>query len=124
MCGQIQCPCHGVIASSISRQWVENRRFTTNLQKDEKRIDIVDRFEHAKDLFNDNRYYRYGYLAFPFAVPGGAFRAALGGGEVIDPYRDQSGYATDAFVASRDWCAVENGEFGVALFQRDSLLTE
>ena len=94
------------------------------LSNDEKRIDIVDHFEHCRDLFNDNRYYRYGYLAFPFAVPGGEFKAALGGGEVIDPYRDQSGYATDAHVASRDWCAVENDEFGIALFQRDSLLTE
>jgi len=94
------------------------------LARREKRIDIIDRFEHARDLFNDCRYSRYGYLAFPFAVPSGAFRAALGGGEVIDPYRDQSGYATDAYVAARDWCAVENGDFGVALFQRDSLLTE
>ena len=94
------------------------------LARNEKRIDVVDRFEHARDLFNDCRYYRYGYLAFPFAVPGGTFRAALGGGEVIDPYRDQSGYATDAYVAARDWCAVENGDFGVALFQRDTLLTE
>lgn len=99
-------------------------RRKVSLAKGLKRIDIEDSFEHATDLFNARRYYRYGYLAFPFAVPGGCFKAMLGGGEVIDPYRDQSGYATDAYVAVRDWCAVENGEFGVALRQWDSALTE
>ena len=94
------------------------------LAADEKRIDIEDRFEHATDLFNAKRYYRYGYIAFPFNVPEGEFRAQLGGGEVIDPYRDQSGYATDAYVAVRDWCAVENDAFGVALRQWDTVLTE
>ena len=94
------------------------------LVKDEKRIDIEDRFEHATDLFNTKRYYRYGYLAFPFAVPNGSFKAQLGGGEIIDPYRDQSGYTTDAYVAVRDWCAVENEEFGIALRQHDTMLTE
>ena len=98
------------------------RRVT--LPKDARRIDVEISFEHATDLFNDRRYLRYGYLAFPFAVPSGRFRARLGGGEIIDPYRDQSGYATDAFVAVRDWCAVENDSFGVALRMRDSMLTE
>ena len=95
-----------------------------SLAKGAKRIDVEDTFEHATDLFNTRRYYRYGYLAFPFAVPGGRFRAMLGGGEVIDPYRDQCGYTTDAYVAVRDWCAVENDEFGVALRAWDSTLTE
>lgn len=31
---------------------------------------------------------------------------------------------SDAYCAVRDWCAVENGEFGVALMMRDSTLTE
>jgi len=112
------------------RTWCDESRLGAQitrrvyLARHEKRIDIVDRFNHARDLFNGERYYRYGYVDFPFDVPKGVFRAALGGGEVIDPYRDQSGYATDAFVAARDWCAVENAEFGVALFQRDTLLTE
>ena len=95
-----------------------------SLAKGQKRIDIEDTFEHAADLFNTNRYYRFGYLAFPFAVPDGRFKAMLGGGEVIDPYRDQSGYATDAYVAVRDWCSVENDEFGIALRSWDSMLTE
>jgi len=95
-----------------------------SLPADAKRIDIENRFEHAHDLFNTSRYKRFGYIGFPFKVPNGQFKAALGGGEVIDPYRDQSGYATDAYVASRDWCAVENDTFGVALLQRDTLLIE
>jgi len=94
------------------------------LARDEKRIDIENRFEHATDLFNTKRYYRHGYIAFPFSVPKGTFRAMLGGGEVIDPYRDQCGYTTDAYVAVRDWCAVENDEFGVSLRQTDTFLTE
>ena len=94
------------------------------LAKDEKRIDVENRFEHATDLFNTHRYYRHGYIAFPFAVPGGEFKAMLAGGEVIDPYRDQSGYTTDAYVAVRDWCAVENDAYGVSLRQTDTFLTE
>ena len=95
-----------------------------SLAKGVKRIDIEDTFEHATDLFNTRRYCRFGYLAFPFAVPNGRFLAMLGGGEVIDPYSDQSGYTTDAYVAVRDWCAVENEDFGVALRSWDSMLTE
>jgi len=93
------------------------------LPDDAKRIDIVDTFEHAQDLFNTNRYYRYGYLAFPFAVPGGAFVAHLNGA-TIRPYEDCHPMTTDAHCAVRDWCAVENGDFGVALMMRDSTLTE
>ena len=93
------------------------------LVENEKRIDIVDRFEHARDLFNTRRYFRYGYLAFPFAVPGGAFRAHLNG-TVIRPYEDCHPMTTDAYCAVRDWCLVENADFGVALMMRDSTLTE
>jgi len=93
------------------------------LAENEKRIDIEDRFEHARDLFNTCRYYRYGYLAFPFAVPGGAFRAHLNG-TVIRPYEDCHPMTTDAYCAVRDWCLVENNDFGVALMMRDSTLTE
>ena len=93
------------------------------LPDDAKRIDIVDTFEHARDLFNSCRYYRYGYLAFPFAVPGGTFVAHLNG-TVIRPYEDCHPMTTDAYCAVRDWCAVENGDFGVALMMRDSTLAE
>ena len=93
------------------------------LCNDVKRIDITDTFEHARDLFNKNRYYRYGYLAFPFAVSNGAFRAHLNG-TVVRPYEDCHPMTTDAYCAVRDWCAVENGEFGLALMIQDSTLTE
>ena len=93
------------------------------LCEDAKRIDIEDGIKHARDLFNSRRYYRYGYLAFPFAVPGGAFVAHLNG-TVIRPYEDCHPMTTDAFCAVRDWCAVENGDFGVALMMRDSTLAE
>ena len=93
------------------------------LSDDAKRIDIVDTFEHASDLFNTCRYYRYGYLAFPFAVPGGRFAAHLNG-TVTRPYEDCHPMTSDAYCAVRDWCAVENGDFGVALMMRDSTLTE
>ena len=93
------------------------------LSETEKRIDIEDAFAHARDLFNSRRYYRYGYLAFPFAVPGGAFTAHLNGA-TVRPYEDCHPMTADAFCAVRDWCAVENGDFGVALMMRDSMLTE
>ena len=93
------------------------------LAADEKKIVVETSFAHARDLFNKSRYNRFGYLAFPFAVPQFKFAAQLNG-PVIDPVRDQSGFATDAYVGARDWCAVENGEFGVALVQADSCLVE
>ena len=93
------------------------------LSKDAKRIDIENEFRHARDLFNLRRYYRYGYLAFPFAVPEGRFVAHLNG-TVVRPYEDCHPMTSDAFCAVRDWCAVENGDFGVALMMRDSTLTE
>lgn len=93
------------------------------LDPDHKLIHIENRFRHARDLFNANRYYRYGYQAFEFAVPDCRYVAQLNG-PVVDPYKDMAGLASDAYTAVRDWCAVENGAFGVALVQFDSSLTE
>ncbi len=93
------------------------------LPDDAKRIDIADTIEHARDLFNDHRWFRFGYLAFPFDVPGGVFAAHLAN-KVVRPYEDCHPMTTDAYCAVRDWCAVENGAFGVALMMRDSSLTE
>ena len=101
-------------AELVQRVWLDPGR---------KLIHIENSFRHARDLFNSKRYYRYGYQAFEFAVPGGRYVAQLNG-PVIDAVRDHAGLAADAHVAVRDWCAVENGEFGVALLQRDSTLTE
>ena len=105
----------GALGAKVSRR--------VSLPTDAKRIDIVDTIEHARDLFNANRWFRFGYLAFPFNVPGGAFAAHLNGA-VIRPYEDSHPMTTDAYCAVRDWCAVENGDFGVALMMRDSSLTE
>ncbi len=96
---------------------------TVRLAENEKRIDVECKIEHAHDLFNTRRYYRFGYLAFPFAVPDGEFRAHLNG-TVIRPYEDCHPMTTDAYCAVRDWCLVENADFGVALMMRDSTLTE
>jgi len=96
---------------------------TVSLDPDRKIIYIDNVFTHARDLFNDRRYYRYGYYAFPFDVPNARFFAQLNG-PVIDAFKDQTGHCTDAYCAAREWVAAENGEFGVALLQLDSSLVE
>jgi hypothetical protein len=96
---------------------------TVRLAPHAKQIYVETSFRHARDLLNDDRYYRYGYLAFPFAVPGGEFFAQLNGA-VMRPYLDLTGHCTDAYVGAREWVAVENGAFGVALVQFDSSLVE
>lgn len=94
------------------------------LRNDEKAIDITDSFEHATDLFHFNeRYRRYGYVAFPFDVPGAKAVAQLNG-PVVDAKKELTGHNTDAFIGVRDWCAVENDAYGVALIQQDSMLME
>ena len=93
------------------------------LDPDEKRIVIDNVFKHARDLFNDKRYYRYGYYAFPFDVPGARFYAQLNG-PVVEAYKDLTGHTTDSFYGAREWAAAENGDFGVALIQLDTSLVE
>ena len=95
------------------------------LDPDEKRIWVEIEIRHAKNLRcrSHERYRRYGYLAFPFDVPGGTFYAQING-PVMRPYLDLTGHTSDAYVGARDWVGVENGEFGVALVQRDTLLVE
>ncbi|MDO5580914.1 MAG: glycoside hydrolase family 38 C-terminal domain-containing protein [Planctomycetia bacterium] len=93
------------------------------LPNGEKRIDLDNQFKHVYDLFNTNRYYRYGYYAFPFDVPQGQFYAQLNGA-IARPKKDSTGHGTDAYLAARDWTAVENGSFGAALIQIDSNLIE
>lgn len=98
-------------------------RVAVRLGEERKALEIVNEFRHARDLFNTNRYFRYGYTAFPFAVPDGRFSAQLNG-PVMRPYEDLTGHNTDAYVAARDWVAVDNGEFGVAVIAPDSHLFE
>jgi hypothetical protein len=94
-----------------------------SLPEHEKRIDIDNRLNHVRDLGNKKRWDRFGYYAFPFAVPKGAFRVGLNGCHA-DAYKDQTGLTTDTYHAARDWAYVGNGEFGVSLVQQDSQLIE
>ena len=98
---------------------------SVRLDPDEKRIWVETEIRHAKNLrcTSEDRYRRYGYLAFPFDVPGGTFYAQLNG-PVMRPYLDLTGHSTDAYVGAHDWVGVENGEFGVALVQFDSMVVE
>jgi hypothetical protein len=103
-----------------SRAAIEQRVVLPNHAK---QIEIDNRMAHVRDLFNQHRYYRYGYYAFPFAVEDGTFRAQLNGC-IASPKTGQTGHGTDAYLAARDWTCVENGAFGVALLQLDSQLVE
>jgi len=93
------------------------------LSAEEKRIDIDNRLHHVAGLAGTNRWYRFGYYAFPFAVPNPEFRVGLNGC-AADPYKDQTGHCTDTYQAVRDWSYVGNSRFGVALAQLDSSLVE
>ena len=96
---------------------------TVSLDKNEKLIYIDNELKHPTDLFNNHRYYRYGYYQFPFAVDNARFYAQLNG-PVMEPYKDLTGHSTDAYVGAREWSSVENGDFGIALMQWDSSLME
>lgn len=89
----------------------------------EKRIDIENRILHAKDMINSNRYYRYLYFAFPFMV-NDAKRLCRLNGCVAEYGKDVSGYCTDVYMATNEWCCSENKEYGVALVMHDSQLME
>ena len=89
----------------------------------EKRVDIDNRLNHVSGLAGTNRWYRFGYYAFPFAVSNAEFRVGLNGCSA-DPCKDQTGHGTDAYHAARDWSYVGNGSFGVVLAQLDSSLIE
>ncbi len=96
---------------------------SVSLVDHEKRIDIENRLFHVRDLINTNRYYRTGYYAFPFDVPNGKFTIQMNGA-VVDPQKDVTRHGTDTYLAMRDWAAVDNGAFGIALVQLDSHLIE
>lgn len=96
---------------------------TVSLDKNAKLIYIDNELKHPADLFNNNRYYRYGYYQFPFDVKDARFFAQLNG-PVMEAYKDLTGHCTDAYVGAREWSCVENGEYGIALIQWDSSLME
>ena len=97
---------------------------TVTLPAHEKRIDMEIRLEHVRDVVNQNRYYRYGYFAFPFLVENASRKVHLNGCMASPGPEGQTGHGTETYLAAREWCCVENGSFGIALFQPDSQLVE
>ncbi len=96
---------------------------TVTLPSGEKRIEIDNRLNHVRDMFNDNRYYRYAYYAFPFRVDDCRRYCHLNGC-VAEYGKSVTGHGTDVYMAVNEWCASENQNFGVALLQLDSELVE
>ena len=89
----------------------------------EKRIDIENNITAAKDMINNNRYYRYLYSAFPFNVEN-AKRICHMNGSVAEYGKDITGHGTDVYMAANEWCCSENDEFGIGLVMMDSSLVE
>jgi hypothetical protein len=89
----------------------------------EKRIDLDNRLNQVYGLAEENRWYRFGYYAFPFNVENPQFRIELNGCDV-DPFNDQTGHGTDAYHAANNWVHAGNNEWGIALIQHDSHLIE
>jgi len=96
---------------------------TVTLPAHSKLIEIDNQLYHVKDLINTHRYYRFGYYAFPFAVENARHQVQLDGCVAEHP-RDQTGHGTDTYMGAREWSAVENDKFGVAVLQLDSHLVE
>lgn len=86
-------------------------------------IRIENRLSHIRDMFNSDRYKRYLYYAFPFAVPNAKRICNLNGCEA-EYAVDLTGHGTDTYMNCCEWCCSENGEFGTALFLRDSSVIE
>lgn len=89
----------------------------------EKRIDIENKLYHARDMINNNRYYRYLYYAFPFMVKN-AKRFCHLNGSVAEYAKSTTAHGTDVYMAVNEWCCSENKDFGVALMMLDSSLVE
>ena len=96
---------------------------TVVLNNYEKLIEIDNSILHAKDLINNNRYYRYLYYGFEFDVEG-CRRLCNIHGTAAEYGVDVTGHGTDTYMTANEWCAVENGHCGVALFQKDTELVE
>ncbi|NQT15130.1 MAG: hypothetical protein HQ582_20400, partial [Planctomycetes bacterium] len=95
------------------------------LPKGEKRIDFDNRLAHVTDLHNKERAKkrRYGYYAFPFAVPGATFRVQLNGC-TARPHHDQVGTGAEDWMAAQDYVDLSGGGLGITWAQRESHLVE
>ncbi|HPP53371.1 MAG TPA: glycoside hydrolase family 38 C-terminal domain-containing protein, partial [Thermoguttaceae bacterium] len=115
--------CQRIVARTVEPRSKAQVCQTVVLYDHEKRIDLDNRLEHVAGIFEYPRYAAYGYYAFPFAAPGGRFRAQLNGC-VVEPGRDQCPIGLRDWLAVQDWVDVANQEFGVTLAQRESHLVE
>lgn len=112
-----------VTAHGEEKQSGASLEFTIKLFKNEKKIEFDDRIYHAKDMFNNDRWKRYAYIAFPIAVPN-AKRIIFHNGVKSEYAKDVTGHGTDVYAACNEWCCVENGEYGAGLVMRDSQIIE
>ena len=82
-----------------------------------KRIDIVNRIEHAKALYSDRYEDRYRdniFYAFPVAVEGGQPRVEYAGG-VVRPFDDQLRWGSHDYLNANRWVDVSNAGYGVTM---------
>jgi alpha-mannosidase len=82
-----------------------------------KRIDIVNRIEHAKALYSDRYEDRYRdniFYAFPVAVEGGQPRVEYAGG-VVRPFDDQLRWGSHDYLNANRWVDVSNASYGVTM---------
>lgn len=87
------------------------------------RIDLETEIHHAKAMVNKDRYKRYIYIAFPFAIENARKIVQLNGCIARHGF-DNTGHGTDTYSAAREWVAVENDQQGIALVQLDTSLVE
>ena len=96
---------------------------SVRLADDRKAVLVENEIEGAADLLGDGRLRRYGHYAFPFAFERPRFVAQTNGA-VLDPFRDVLPHVANSYCCIRDWCAVEDGDCGVALIQPDTWVME
>ncbi len=92
-------------------------RQTVILYAGVKRIDFINRLEHARVLFSEkyeDRYKENIYYSFPFAVSGGQPRVEYPGG-VVRPYTDQLRWGSHDFLYANRWVDVSNSQNGITL---------
>ena len=93
------------------------------LVKGERTVYIDNSVRHVRGLYNNKRYYRYAYFAFPFSVDNPKRICFLNGCEA-EYGKDVTGHGTDVYMAAGEWVCEENGEFGIGVIQWDSQLVE
>ena len=96
---------------------------TVKIYKKEKKIEFDDKIYHIRDMFNNDRWKRYVYIAFPVRVEN-AKRIVYHNGVKSEYAKDVTGHGTDVYAACNEWCAVQTGDFGVGLVMRDSQIVE